>query len=146
MPVAALLPLILEFTLKYGIPAATQLIEMFKKETITWDDWLAVFNTAATPYGLTPQIVNPVTDLGIVTPESPPTTETIPTGIDPWKVIVKVKAGIVPGTLDLCNSAGNCWTVLPGTFTRAKTGPGETWTVSNGMTFYLTAAAVAMVP
>lgn len=135
---AALIPLILEYTLKYGVPAATALIEMFKKETITWDDWLAVFATAQTPYGLTPQIVAGVVDLGVVTGESP-----MPAGPPPGVATDKVIVKILPDpTLDpkrrlFCNYAGNCWSVLLSEFTRAKLGEGETWTNTAGLTFWI---------
>lgn len=57
-----LLPLIIEFALQYGIPAAINLIDVIKKDTISWDDIQDAFSKAQTPYGLTPEIVTVVKD------------------------------------------------------------------------------------
>lgn len=45
MPIA-LIPLILEFSLKFGIPAARQIVEMIRKPEPTVDDWDKVFDLA----------------------------------------------------------------------------------------------------
>jgi hypothetical protein len=59
----ALDPLILEYAIKYGIPATLEIIKVFKKENPTIEDWEAAFKVAETPYGLTPKV--------IVTPPNP---------------------------------------------------------------------------
>lgn len=55
----ALLPLIIQYALQFGLPAAIQLIDVLKKDNMTWDEIQQAFKTAETPYGLTPQIVPP---------------------------------------------------------------------------------------
>jgi hypothetical protein len=41
-----LIPLILEFALKYGIPAARQIVELARKPEPTLEDWNLLFDRA----------------------------------------------------------------------------------------------------
>lgn len=108
----ALIPLIIEYSLKYGIPAVTQLIQVISKPSMTWEEIQAAFAVAETPYGLTPQLTEPLTDLGVIAAHSPSVSATgAPDGFPMANVIVSLKRDPGSPAVTLCNAAGNCWFV-----------------------------------
>lgn len=75
----ALVALLIEYAVKYGIPAVLELINTIKQPTMTWDDIQAAFKMAETPYGLTPELVakpapSPVAAAVAAAVATPPTT------------------------------------------------------------------------
>lgn len=52
-----LIPLVLEYALRYGIPAALEIVKLVQKKEITVADWEAAFAKAETPYGLKPDLL-----------------------------------------------------------------------------------------
>jgi hypothetical protein len=54
----ALIPLLIQYAIQYGIPAVLALIETLKKKEMTWEEIQAAFAVAETPYGLTPEITD----------------------------------------------------------------------------------------
>lgn len=138
MGIEVLLPLILQYGLQYGLPWAIQLIDIIKKPTVTWDEIQAFFATARTPYGLTPQLLAPITFLGTLVPAVPAVAG--PPDVDPKLVIVSIKPPLTGPVI--CNSLGDCWVLQSmATVVRTKGTDGEYWVVGV-MRFWVTQAAL----
>lgn len=126
----ALIPLILQYALQYGVPAAISIINAIKKPEATLDDLAAALQVAQTPYGLTPNmaLINSagVVDLGaIVGTTAAPTP---PAGFTVDQVAVRVDVSGITRTV--CNTAGNCWFIPD--FSKVVVAPGAggaAWTI-----------------
>lgn len=139
----ALLPLIIQYSIQYGIPAVVSLIDIIKKPSMTWDEIQAAFKVAETPYGLTPQITGDTPtahDLGVIIPPvSDPPTGTIPTEFQTSPFVI-VKISHSGQGVTICNAKGNCWLIFDeSTIVKtAVTGPdGQVWQVGNQKFFVL---------
>ena len=141
----ALLPLVIQYAIQYGIPAVVSLIDIIKKPTMTWDEIQAAFKVAETPYGLTPQIVNAAPtahDLGVLDIALPAWSD-YPTGSIPTQfqgspnVIVKITRDNPPSVI-ICNNNKKCWlvfdesTIIKSTMTAPD---GQVWTVGDQQFF-----------
>lgn len=143
MPIA----LILQYALQYGLPAALEIIKLFQKSSVNLADWEAAFAVAQTPYGLTAQLTDPVTDLGLIAAASQQPAPDPPGGVRSEMVIVSVKPFVSGGAnwRTICNVAGNCWAVDITAMTRTDSGEGQIWTAPSGVKFFLTKEALAQV-
>lgn len=134
----AVIALLLQYGLQYGLPWVVQLIEIIKKPSLTWDEIQAFFATAKEPYGLTPQLLQPLTFLGTLIPATAAVTG--PADVDPRNVITQIKP---PNTAPvICNAAGDCWYVTSmSAVVRTKSDGGEYWVIG-ATRFWVTAAAL----
>lgn len=138
----AVIPIILQYALQYGVPAVMEIIKLFQKDAITVADWEAAFAVAQTPYGLTPQLLQsgPV-PFPVGQPTDPP--KDVPAGVTPEQVIVTIKPDVTPGWKWFCNYKNDCWYVLLSEFTKTALGTGQLWTNAAGLRFYLPADILA---
>lgn len=141
----ALIALIAQYVLQYGLPAALKIIQtLMAKGPVTEAEWAAAFATAQTPYGLTAQ-VSTVQDLGVVI--SPiPTTQT--SGIaefdSPPANFLIVKLTTQGQSVTICNQHGNCWFIPDIREVGIATYPeGQIWIVPGGLRFFILKSAIS---
>lgn len=99
----ATIALIVNAAITYGIPFAQQVIGLFSKKEVTQADWDALWASAATPYGLTP-------DAAIISKWESKTggvPATVPADVPAGAVFVTRTIG-PNGDWTLCDVAGHC--------------------------------------
>ena len=141
----ALIALIAQAILQYGLPAVIQIINNMSKPNPTEADWAAAFALAQTPYGLTPRVTVPLTDIGvIIAPTTPLPFGSVPPEFDgPPGTFVIVKVTKEGDARTVCNSSGNCWFIADVKTVLITPGQGgEVWQVGT-VRFWVTAAALA---
>lgn len=139
----ALIALLAQAILQYGLPAVLQIINNMQKPNPTEADWTAAFALAQTPYGLTPRLGD-FQDLGLILPPVAAQLSGLAEFDVPPGTCVIVKVTRETGVTIICNSLGNCWSVADSLLVSKTPDPnGEIWTLPSGVRFFILKSALA---